>query len=256
MASTKRSYDSAQRRYLNFCTRGKFAPLPITQKTLHRYVVFLAQEGLAHTSIKSYLSALRQLQIAQGMQDPFKTAMPMLEQVVKGIKVRQGKEGRKPHKKLPITPVILRQVRAHWEAKREDPEIITLCAACVVCFFGFMRSGEIAIPSQTSYDPTYHLSWEDFAVNSREHPTFMQLTLKGSKNRPVQTRSDNYSWSDWGQTLPSVCNAGVRSGKGKQFRTRSERFWPTWDILHTVMLGIASEWEQQRLRQPSELKTP
>ena len=120
------------------------------------------------------------------MQDPFKTAMPMLEQVVKGIKVRQGKEGRKPRKKLPITPVILRQVRAHWEAKREDPEIIMLWAACVVCFFGFMWSGEIAIPSQTSYDPTYHLSWEDFAVNSREHPTFMQLTLKGSKTDPFR----------------------------------------------------------------------
>ena len=149
-------------------------------------MVFLAQEGLAHSSIKSYLSALRQLQIAQGMRDPFQTAMPKLEQVVKGIKVRQGKEGRKSRKKLPITPGILRKIRAVWEAKQEDPEIIMLWAACVVCFFGFMRSGEIAIPSQTSYDPTYHVSWEDFAVDNRQHPTYMQLTLKGSKTDPFR----------------------------------------------------------------------
>ena len=49
-----------------------------------------------------------------------------------------------------------------------------------------MRSGEVAIPSRNSFDPSYHLAWEDLAVNSRQNPTFMQLTLKGSKTDPFR----------------------------------------------------------------------
>ena len=158
----------------------------MTEKLLNRYVSFLAQEGLAHTSIKSYLSAIRQLQIEQGLPDPFQTPMPRLEQVIKGIKVRQGKDGRRPRRKLPITPDILRKIRAPWEARKEEAEIIMLWAACTTCFFGFMRSGEVAIPSRNSFDSSYHLAWEDLAVNSREKPTFMQLTLKGSKTDPFR----------------------------------------------------------------------
>ena len=127
-----------------------------------------------------------QLQIEQGLPDPFQTQMPMLEQVVKRIKIRQGKDGRRPRKKLPITPDILRRMRSSWETRKEETEYIMLWAACTVCFFGFMRSGEVAIPSRNSFDPSYHLAWEDLAVNSRENPTFMQLTLKGSKTDPFR----------------------------------------------------------------------
>ena len=60
-------------------------------------------------------------------------------------------------------------------------KIIMLWAACTVYFFGCMHSGEVAIPSRNSFHPSYHIAWEDLAVNSCENPTFMQLTLKGSK---------------------------------------------------------------------------
>ena len=70
-------------------------------------------------------------------------------------------------------------MRLSWETRKKEAEIIMLWAACTVCFFGFMRSGEVVIPSHNSFDPSYHLAWEDLAVNSRENPTFMQLTLKG-----------------------------------------------------------------------------
>ena len=75
--------------HLLFCSQGNFPPLPITETLLNRYVSFLAQEGLADTSIKAYLSAICQLQIEQNLPDPFQTPMPRLEQVIKGIKVRQ-----------------------------------------------------------------------------------------------------------------------------------------------------------------------
>ena len=49
-----------------------------------------------------------------------------------------------------------------------------------------MRSGEVAIPSRNSFDPSYYLAWEDLAVNSCENPTFMQLTLIGLKTDPFR----------------------------------------------------------------------
>ena len=153
---------------------------------LCRYVAFLAEDGLAHSTIKSYLSAVRQLQIAEGLPDPFLASMPRLEQVIKGIKVRQGKQGRKPRKKLPITPAILHKMRLAWETEADDPDLIMLWAACTLCFFGFLCSGEIAIPAENAFDPTYHLAFEDLAVDSRDQPSYMQVSLKGSKTDPFR----------------------------------------------------------------------
>lgn len=49
-----------------------------------------------------------------------------------------------------------------------------------------MHSGELAIPSHSSFDPSYHLTLEVLVVNSCESSTFMQLTLKGSKTDGVK----------------------------------------------------------------------
>ena len=54
------------------------------------YVIsYLANEGLAHQTIKSYLSAVCHLQISYGHPDPHIGDMPRLEQVLKGIKSSQ-----------------------------------------------------------------------------------------------------------------------------------------------------------------------
>ena len=91
---------------------------------------------MAHTSIKLYLSAICQLQIEQGLPDPFKTPMPMLEQVVKGIKVRQGKDGRIPRRKLSITPDILRRIRSSWETRKEEPKLLCYGQPAQYTFLG------------------------------------------------------------------------------------------------------------------------
>ena len=84
-ASTKMSYVSTPSLVLH---PGEFPPSQSPKHCLTD-VSFLAQEGLADTSIKAYLSAICQLQIEQSLPDPFQTPMPRLEQVIKGIKVRQ-----------------------------------------------------------------------------------------------------------------------------------------------------------------------
>ena len=57
-------------------------------------VAFLANEKLCHNTIKGYLAAIRHLHIADGAGDPGISSMPRLEQVVKGVKATQAKEGK------------------------------------------------------------------------------------------------------------------------------------------------------------------
>ena len=92
MPATHKTYLSAERRYLNFCRSFFFVPLPTSEATLCYFAACLGQQGLTDTSIKTYLSGIRQLQIAHGWKDPGIDQMPRLCQVLKGIK-RAWEEG-------------------------------------------------------------------------------------------------------------------------------------------------------------------
>ena len=84
--SSHRSYDSARHRFLTFCEKSHLNPLPLNENLLCRYTAYLAEDGLAPSTIKLYLSAVRHLQIAMGLPDPKVGDMAQLEQVLKGAK--------------------------------------------------------------------------------------------------------------------------------------------------------------------------
>ena len=105
--STQRTYDSAKRRFLAFCEQAHCSPLPVNEQLLGRYISHLASQGLSPKSIKSYLSAVRHLQIAWHLHDPKISEMPRLEQVIKGIKKEYAKHCPGQGVRLPITPEIL-----------------------------------------------------------------------------------------------------------------------------------------------------
>ena len=109
MASTRKTYQVAERRYITFCNSFALMPLPTSEAILCYYVACLGQQGLAHTSIRTYLSGVRQLQIAHGLEDPKIDQMPRLRQILKGVKVERGKEGKASRPRMPITPTILRK---------------------------------------------------------------------------------------------------------------------------------------------------
>ncbi len=55
-----------------------------------------------------------------------------------------------------------------------------LWAAATLCFFGFMRSGELTVPSDSAFDPAIHLTMEDITVNDIAKPSMLKLLLKAS----------------------------------------------------------------------------
>ena len=86
--------------------------------------------------------------------------------------------------RLPITPVILRQLRSIWGQTPPRWDLAMLWAACTVAFFGFMRAGEFIVPSAAAYDRERHLSPEDVSADSVSDTSFVKVCIKQSKTDP------------------------------------------------------------------------
>ncbi len=185
-SSTQRSYASAQSRYLTFCSEHSLLPLPVGEPTLCRFASFLALQNISHATIKCYLSAIRRLQIAENLPDPHIASFARLESVIRGIKMQQAKQGDQHPKRLPITIDMLSKLRGYFEARAEDRDSFMLWAAISCCFFGFMRAGELTLPSEAAFDPASHLSMSDVSIDDAASPSVVKLQLKASKTDPFR----------------------------------------------------------------------
>ena len=121
--------------------------------------------------MKSYLGAVRHLQISNNMGDPKIGFMPQLELVVRGMKRMQGSQPSKT--RLPIMPEILSQINQHWKGRQLEWDVTMIWAAMLLCFHGFLHAGEVVVPSDTGFDPSQHLTYEDIAVDKIRDPSFV-----------------------------------------------------------------------------------
>ena len=87
---------------------------------------------------------------------------------------------------LPITPRILLLMKQFWAADPENADSKMLWAAAFLCFFGFLRSGKVVVPSKSQFDLEMNLCFEDIHVDSHSHSTYMQVILKASKTDPCR----------------------------------------------------------------------
>lgn len=165
-------------------------PFPVTEHSLMLFVGDLASQGLKHQTLKCYLSAVRYSQIMHGLPDPFTSSLPLLDYTLKGIKRVQAERGASEKPRLPITPEILRVLKAAWVpgggAGAPSREGAMLWAACCTGFFGFLRAAEFTVQSLDSYDPGAHLSLADVAIDSHAHPSMVRLAIKASKTDPFR----------------------------------------------------------------------
>lgn len=184
--STHRAYQSAQKRYLTFCRAEGLRAVPAAESTLSKFASSLAREKLKHRTIKSYLSGVRYLHIAEGEGDPFLKPLHRLEYTLRGIKRCEAEAGEKSRERLPISPTILRKIKAVWEPMANNPDIAMLWAACCLGFFCFLRAGEMTVPNDREFDPAVHLTKEDLALDNQESPSMLRVRLKQSKTDPFR----------------------------------------------------------------------
>ena len=190
VASSLRTYQSGYTRYLKFCSSHNVTPIPLSECGLCAFVAHLANEQLKYRTVKTYLSGLRYHQIKSGFPDPFQGAMPRLAYVLRGVKSDEAKHGGGSRERLPITPSILHKLREVWSPSGTERDTKLIWAACCLCFFAFLRAGELTVPSDRTYDPVVHLSLSDVATNAPLNPSALRITVKQSKTDPFRRGVD------------------------------------------------------------------
>lgn len=189
--STRKAYGSAKKRYTVFCNNRGLPPLPAPEHQLCQFVSHLADNKLCHSTLKCYLSAIRHFHIAEGYGDPNISSMARLEQVMKGIKSLQARAvGPNRCTRLPITPDLLLRMKESWQRAGAAQDNAMLWAASTLCFFGFLRSGEITVPTESGFDEGAHLSFKDVTVDCISNPQMLKVRIKASKTDPFRLGVD------------------------------------------------------------------
>ena len=168
--NTHKVYSSGQRRFLKFCAMAGLVAAPAGEEVLCKFVAQLSEEGLKH---RIYMAGIQHLHIAEGLGDHFLPPLAKLHYVLRGVKRSQGEAGKR--ERLPIIPPILRKIKGVWDNSTDDPDLIMMWAACCLAFFGFLRAGELTVPSDSAFDPSVHLSWGDLAVDAPGNPTVLSV---------------------------------------------------------------------------------
>ena len=178
----------------------------MSESLLCAYVSHLADQGLKHSTLKVYLSAVRYLQIASGLGDPFGgVAWPRLDYVMRGIKKADAEKGSNSKQRLPITPSILCRLKELRASSSESYDIKMMWAACCLAFFAFLRVGEMTVSNDQSYDDSVHLSVRDIAVDHPAAPSIIQIRIKQSKTDPFRQGVNLFL----GRTGTSLCPASA-----------------------------------------------
>ena len=119
-----------------------------------------------------------------------------------------------------------------------------LWATVSLCFFGFLRSGEVVVPSDNGYDQNQHLSFQDIAVDNPENPSYLRVSLKQSKTDPFREGVDIIIGRTGGPLCPVAAVLAYMAlrgpGSGPLFRFRDGRPL-TQQRLITKLRGVLQE---------------
>ena len=135
--NTRKTYCSAQNRYLQFCNLYQQNPIPASENTLMLYVAYLYYQHLTYSTVQVYLSAVRSLHIFHGYGNPLDNKL-LLKQTVKAVHVIRGD----CTQKLPITLEILQKM---YRIVSTFHGAQVLWAAMTLAFFGCLRSAELTV---------------------------------------------------------------------------------------------------------------
>lgn len=85
-----------------------------------------------------------------------------------------------------MTMDIMDKLRDFWSKEDKSYDSIMLWAASCMCFYGFLRSGEITVASMAEFDPEGHLGEGDVALDKLEDPAVVRVHIKASKTDPFR----------------------------------------------------------------------
>ena len=210
------------------------------------FVSYLSLMGLRQSSITTYLSALRHLQIEAGQTPTPRDEWPRLHYTLRGIKRAQSSTAKMT--RLPITREVMSRIQTTLFSPGyplDYEEKVMLWAACNVGYFGFLRSGEFTVKN-LSAEPAIFGS--DVAVDSHSNPSRVRIRLRRSKTDAF----GNGVYIYLGRTIMELCPVvamlsymAIRPKivgplffrKGGQPLTKDSFLWDIRAVLEAAMLN-------------------
>ena len=174
--------DSAQATYNRFCRNIGEKSLPASEDLLILFVAHELQKVVPATS-QSYLSAVRHLHIVQGLGGPPSRSAEAGAGTERCTKIMTIVEG-----PTPSNHTVLRRLKGVWLSGTPSFNNQMMWAACLLCFFRFLRSGEVTVPTTSSFSNSWHMTPLDIVVDSLVDPTAMQITLDLKASKTDQAR--------------------------------------------------------------------
>ena len=163
--STKRVYKAGWKRYIAFSGSTAIPAVPVTTESVTLFAAFLRAEGLAISTIESYLAALRHVHLLANPSCPAPSwHSPHMKVLLRGIRWVQAQQS-SARVRLPITSSLMRIIKAQLAKSSSSYISLLIWAACCTGYFGFLRCGEFLVPDGTQYDASIHLSLADFTFN-------------------------------------------------------------------------------------------
>ena len=109
---------------LNFCCMRGATPFPVSESLLCYFVAALAHQGLAPSTIRTYVAGVRHAQIVRGLPEPREHSnLPRLRLVQAGVQRARAEQGHaRVRQRLPVTPAHLRLVHGVWNRHAPDPD--------------------------------------------------------------------------------------------------------------------------------------
>ena len=171
---------------------------------------------------------------------------------------------------MPISPLILGQLKGVWSPAGHTHDTKMIWAACTLEYFAFLRAGEMTVPNNQTFDPSVHLSVADIAVDDAKNPSVLQINIKQSKTDPFRRGVNLYV----GRTGSDLCAVSAMlsyltargMGPGPLFRFADAHYpanysWKQYVMAYRKQESIRANTvdtvfvlELRLLRQPEVLK--
>ena len=151
--------------------------LPASEGTLVYFASYLART-VRHGTIKTYLTAVRNLHVMSGYKDPSRGRL-LLKKILRGILCYQGSPRIRRQPVIPAVLLAIRPILRSWLGPRDFSMI---WAAFTLAFFAFLRCSEFTYPGVHSFNSKFNLTKEcNTFCPSLACPQHLLVTLKSSK---------------------------------------------------------------------------
>jgi hypothetical protein len=161
---------------------------------------------VSSATIANYLAGMRNAHIVRGLECP-KLRSDKVELLLRGKKnweEAKRREGGKDEKRKPVTPDVLRLIKARLnEAEMRLVDKRMVWAVCTSLFFGAFRGGELLCRSEVKFDPAFSLLAED--VKLRGESESGEKRLEFHIKAPKECKAGKVTVVDVYQSIPELC---------------------------------------------------